>query len=256
MIRADNISTGYRSNSEKSKGKKFFVVHSELNFSLNRGELVCLIGENGAGKSTLIKTLCGFIPLVSGNLFVDEKNINELNSRDIASEIGVVLSNAPDLNNMTAYEVVCMGRYPFTGMFGKLTGSDYEKVDEAIGIIGAGKLKHKNFNMMSDGEKQKIMIAKTLAQQTPNIIMDEPMAFLDFPSKIEMINILKNLAHNHDKAVLISTHNLEIALDMADKLWLMNAKGNFIQTTSAELIENNLLEEYFNKETAEWILGR
>ncbi|MDR2083759.1 MAG: ABC transporter ATP-binding protein [Bacteroidales bacterium] len=252
MIRAEKISTGYR-NSTKNREKKFFVVHSGLDFSLNKGELVCLIGENGAGKSTLLKTICGFIPVVSGQLFIDDIEIKNMKSRDISLKISVVQSNAPDLDNMNAYEVVCMGRYPYTGMFGKLIDLDYQIVDDAIEIIGIEKLKSKFFNLMSDGEKQKVMIAKALAQQTPYIVMDEPMAFLDYPSRIDMMNILKNLTKNHNKAILLSTHNLEMALDMADKLWVMNSKGDFIQTNSKELIENNLLEKYFNKDTADWI---
>ena len=248
MIRAENISTGYYANK-----KKAFVVHAELNFSLSKGELVCLIGENGAGKSTLLKTLSGFIKPISGCLFIDDIDAQKLGAKDMAHKIAVVQSNAPDLDNMTSFEVVCMGRYPFTGVFGKLTDEDYGIANEAINIVGIDKLKSKLFNQMSDGEKQKVMIAKALAQQTPYILMDEPMAFLDYPSRIEMMNILKNLAHKHSKAILISTHNLEMALDMSDKLWLMNSKGLFVQSTSSDLVANNLLEEYFNKETADWI---
>lgn len=250
MISSKQLSIGYQAHGRKGKTN---AIHTGLNFSLNRGELVCLIGENGAGKSTLIKTLCGFIPPISGELFVDDTTIINMSSKQIAEKIGVVLSNAPNLDNMLAYEVVCMGRFPFTGMFGKLTDSDYVIVDDAIKIVGVENLKYKYFNMMSDGEKQKTMIAKVIAQQTPYIIMDEPMAFLDYPSRIDMMSLLKKLSHEHNKAVLLSTHNLEMALKMTDKLWIMNSQNNFLQTTDSELLEKNLLEKYFNKETADWI---
>ncbi|MGI6718822.1 MAG: ABC transporter ATP-binding protein [Bacteroidales bacterium] len=250
MIKIENITTGYKSLRRKGKDK---AIHSNLNLEIKKGELICLIGANGSGKSTLIKTLNGSLKPLKGNIQIDGINLNKINPNDLAKKIGVVLATFPTIDNIKSSEVIAMGRYPYCGMFGKLNEHDNAIIDQAVQAVGISKLYNLYFNQMSDGEKQKVMIAKTLAQETPYIVLDEPLAFLDYPSRLDIMTLLKNLAKNHNKGVLFSTHNLEMALDVCDIIWLMDKKGNFAQT-SRDAITHNLLEKYFNKQTADSLI--
>ena len=248
MIELKDLKIGYLS------GRKVKRVVSEgINATLDRGELVLLIGPNGSGKSTLIKTLCGFQKPVSGNVSIEGQDSSNLNEKSISSLISVVKSNAPTIENFTVRDVVAFGRYPYSGMFGSLKDSDYKIVDEAIDIIGIGKISNSMFNMISDGEKQKTMIAKSLAQQTPYVVMDEPMAFLDYQSRIEMMELLFDMIQKQNKGVLLSTHNLEMAIHTAEKLWIFDKESRFFSVTPQQLFEDELITRLFDKKTAEYL---
>ncbi|MBR0255633.1 MAG: ABC transporter ATP-binding protein [Bacteroidales bacterium] len=197
------------------------------------GELTCLIGENGAGKSTLLRTLSGFLPPVSGEIILLGKPLRSYGERELSTIIGVVLTEKTNLQNMTVEELVGMGRSPYTGFWGRLSGEDRRKVGESLEMVGITGLRGRMVQTLSDGERQKVMIAKALAQETPVIFLDEPTAFLDYPSKVEILRLLGRLSRDFGKTIFLSTHDLELALRVADRVWLMSKPGR-LQTGSPE----------------------
>ncbi|MCR5180287.1 MAG: ABC transporter ATP-binding protein [Bacteroidaceae bacterium] len=210
-----NLTTGYQSS------KAVHVVGRHITAQLQAGELTCLLGPNGAGKSTLLRTLAAFQPPLEGQLLLDGKPLEEFSSQQLATCIGIVLTERPDIKGMRVREMVAMGRSPYTGFWGRLSADDEVIVDQAMDQVGITALQRRMVHTLSDGERQKVMIAKALAQQTPIIFLDEPTAFLDFPSKVEMLLLLRRLAHEMQKTIFLSTHDLELALQTADRLWLM-----------------------------------
>lgn len=215
MIELKNLSTGY--------GRH--TVSANLNATLQSGRLTCLLGPNGVGKSTLLRTLCGFQPPLEGRMEMDGKDMTQLSRKEMSRSIGVVLTERPDVTDMRASDMVALGRTPYTGFWGRLGTEDRNRVDEAMQLVGITHLAHRMIHTLSDGERQKVMIAKALAQQTPVILLDEPTAFLDFPSKVETMRLLKRLAHESGKTVFLSTHDLETAIQLSDDLWLLSADG-------------------------------
>ena len=198
-------------------------VASNLQATLQAGEFTCLLGPNGVGKSTLLRTLSGFLRPLEGCVRLNGRDISGLTPHERAGQIGVVLTTKPDAGHITVAELVGMGRYPYTGFFGTLRNRDRRIVDEALALVGIETLKTRLMGTLSDGERQKTMIAKALAQQTPVIFLDEPTAFLDFPSKVETMQLLRRLAHELHKTILLSTHDIEQALQVSDRLWLMDS---------------------------------
>ncbi|MBF1509444.1 ABC transporter ATP-binding protein [Prevotella pallens] len=233
-ITLEQLSVGY---------KGFPPVVSNINVEIKSGELTCLIGSNGIGKSTLLKTLTGFLPKLSGRLLLDGRDINMLSQRERAKYISIVLTYKSDVQNLSVTEMVGMGRMPYTGFWGKLNTSDQTIVAEAIEMVGIEHLKNRMIQTLSDGERQKVMIAKALAQQTPVILLDEPTSFLDFPSKVEMLQLLHRLAKETNKVVFLSTHDLELALRIADRLVELNKNGlQVVPTQQVKEEINKLLE--------------
>ena len=216
-----NLSIGY---TQKGNEK---VVAQGLNAAINSGELTCLLGCNGVGKSTLLRTLSAFQPALGGDILLNADQTSELSpltsftDKQLSRMIGIVLTEKPDVRNMTIEDLVGMGRSPYTGFWGTLTANDKQIVADAIRMVGIEPLRGRMIHTLSDGERQKAMIAKALAQQTPIIYLDEPTAFLDYPSKVEMMQLLRRLAHEEQKTIFLSTHDVELALQLADCLWLM-----------------------------------
>lgn len=207
---------------------------SDVNVELQSGQLHCLIGRNGIGKSTLLKTLTGFLPKLLGDLLLDGQGIETFTQQALARKISIVLTQKPDVQNLTVAEVIGLGRSPYTGFFGKLRVRDCAVVDDAIRSVGIEPLRHRMIQTLSDGERQKVMIAKALAQETPIILLDEPTAFLDFPSKAETFQLLRSMAHEKDKLIVLSTHDLELAVRFADCL-LEVEEGSLHTVTAAEV---------------------
>ena len=195
----ENLTIGYQLGSKKEK-----VVASGLSATLESGQLTCLLGRNGTGKSTLLRTLA------------------ELWQGDVA----VVLTDPLDVRNLSVEEVVALGRTPYTNFWGTLRQEDKAVVAEAMKLVGITPLAKTDIGTLSDGERQKVMIAKALAQQTPIILLDEPTAFLDYPSKQEVMKLLHMLAHEQGKAILLSTHDVELAEQYADQIWFFRCDGN------------------------------
>ena len=216
-----NLSIGY---TQKGNEK---VVAQGLNAAINSGELTCLLGCNGVGKSTLLRTLSAFQPALGGDILLNADQTSELSpltsftDKQLSRMIGIVLTEKPDVRNMTVEDLVGMGRSPYTGFWGTLTANDRQVVSEAISMVSIEPLRGRMIHTLSDGERQKVMIAKALAQQTPIIYLDEPTAFLDYPSKVEMMQLLRRLAHEEQMTIFLSTHDVELALQLADCLWLM-----------------------------------
>jgi iron complex transport system ATP-binding protein len=232
-----NLSIGYL-----TKGNEK-VVASGLNAAIHRGELTCLLGRNGIGKSTLLRTLSAFQPALGGEVMMDTTSLTTLTDKERSRLIGIVLTEKPDVQNMTVEELVGMGRSPYTGFWGTLDSDDKAIVREAIRLVGVESLTGRMIHTLSDGERQKVMIAKALAQQTPIIYLDEPTAFLDFPSKVEMMQLLRRLATEEQKIIFLSTHDVELSLQLADCIWLMEP-GMLSVGTSRQLADQGVLERF------------
>jgi len=218
-IELEDVSIGYRTR----HGTK--TVVSGITAAILGGELTCLLGRNGAGKSTLLRTLAGFQPRLSGRVSIMGRPLEDYSPRGLARQLGVVLTERPDVQQMTVWELVAMGRSPYTGFWGRLDADDEEEVRHAIALVGIDELADRQVTTLSDGERQKVMIAKALAQQTAIIFLDEPTAFLDYPSKVETLLLLRRICREAGKTVFLSTHDLELALQVADRLWLLGAAG-------------------------------
>ena len=233
-----------------TKGSKK-VVASHLNAAINSGELTCLLGQNGVGKSTLLRTLSAFQPPLSGDILMSTttnhpSSITSFSDKELSRLIGVVLTEKPDVQNMTVLELVGMGRSPYTGFWGTLTDEDRQIVDKAISLVHIEPLASRLIHTLSDGERQKVMIAKALAQQTPVIYLDEPTAFLDYPSKVEMMQLLRQLAIDEQKTIFLSTHDVELSLQVADRLWLMEPQGLSVGTPR-ELADSGALSRFIER---------
>ena len=207
-LEASGLSIGYRCG--RKEGWK--TVHPRVNFVLHRGELTSLIGLNGAGKSTLLRTLCGFQPAVSGTVRVLGRELSEYSSHELALTVGVVLTERTNAGGLTVRELLALGRQPHTGFFGRLGERDREVVSEAMSAVGIAHKADSYVSELSDGERQRTMIAKALAQECPVIVLDEPTAFLDVASRIETMSLLHDTARRQGKAVLLSTHDIDNAL--------------------------------------------
>ena len=211
------------------------VVAEALNASLTGGTMTCLVGANGVGKSTLMRTLSGFQPALGGEVRIDGRELDSYTPRELSERVGVVLTERTTTPDLTVEEVVAIGRMPYTNFWGTLSKEDHRAVDEAIRLVGIESLHHKKIGCVSDGERQKAMIAKALAQQTGVILLDEPTAFLDYGSKVAVMRLLHRLAHDEDKAILLSTHDLEIAFQTADEVWILQRDG--LQTGTLDALE-------------------
>lgn len=240
-ITLNQLSIGYK----QKLGDK--LIAKELNASINSSELTCLLGSNGVGKSTLLRTIAGFQAKLGGEIFIKSREINSYKESELSKLIGVVLTEKVDANNMTVYELVSLGRSPYTGFWGRLEGKDRQAVKQSIQQVGIEKLQNRMVHSLSDGERQKTMIAKALAQETPIIILDEPTAFLDFPSKVDMMQLLHRLSREMDKTIFLSTHDLELALQIADKIWLMDDDRKLHIGTPEDLALSGVLSRFFEQ---------
>ena len=240
-IRLRDLSIGYP---DKHNTKR---VAEHLNASIHSGELTCLLGTNGVGKSTLLRTLSAFQPPLGGTIDLLDRPLSTYDDRQLATVIGVVLTEKSDIRNMTVEELVGLGRSPYTGFWGTLKESDRKIVHEAIARVRIEPLTQRMVHTLSDGERQKVMIAKALAQETPIIFLDEPTTFLDFPSKVEVMQLLHNLTHTLQKTVFMSTHDLELALQIADKIWLMDRTNGIAIGTPEDLSLEGKLSSFFSR---------
>jgi len=223
------------------------VVAADITADILPDQLTCLIGPNGVGKSTLLRTLSAFQPPLGGDVTINGQSLAQLSDRELSKLIGVVLTSKPDVQNMTVFELIALGRPPYTGYWGTLNADDREIVEESIRLVGIEALRDRMVQTLSDGERQKMMIAKALAQQTPVIYLDEPTAFLDYPSKVEMLQLLHHLSRETHKTIFLSTHDMELALQIADTLWLMMPDSPLSIGTPRQLADNGALGRFLNK---------
>ena len=223
-----------------------YVVQRELTLNVPRGQMICVLGTNGCGKSTLLRTLAGIQPALGGACMMpDGRTINELSEREKAQNVAIVLTERLSTDNTTVEDVVAMGRYPYSGWLGTLNDSDRHIIDKALEQTEVLSKRKCFFNELSDGEKQRVLISKALAQETPYIFLDEPTAHLDLPNRIKTLLLLRELAHKADKAVVISTHELDLALQTADLIWLMKPKAGVVVGTPESLVENGDFQRAF-----------
>lgn len=221
-ITTNRLTVGYRGHR----------VVEDISLSLPCGRLVCLLGPNGAGKSTLLRTLCGFQPPIEGTVTISGSDITAMSAAEVARLVSVVLTDRPLTPSLTAAEMVGMGRAPYTGFWGRLSDDDRRLVSESMQTVGIAPLATRRMGRLSDGERQKVMIAKALAQHTPVIVLDEPTAFLDYPSKVAVMKTLARLAHDEGKTILMSTHDLELAAQQGDEL--MKIENKHIRKITAD----------------------
>lgn len=241
-IQLKDLSIGYRIKREKTK-----IVFTSLNESVYSGQLTCLIGANGVGKSTLLRTITAFQPIINGQILLNGNDIRTLSIKQISKLISVVLTDKLDVQNITVRELIGLGRSPYTGFWGTLSKHDQEVVENAMQMVGITPLKDNPIHALSDGEKQKVMIAKALAQETPIIILDEPTAFLDYPSKVDVMQLLKRLAYELDKTIFLSTHDLELVLRIADTIWLLDKDKGLITGNADQLISQGTISHFVNR---------
>lgn len=247
-ISIEHLSTGYHT----KHGNK--VVATDLNATLLCGQFTCLLGPNGAGKSTLLKTLSSMLPPLAGKVLVNGRDMVRMSAMELAHEIGVVLTDRLMVSNMTVYELVALGRSPYTGFWGKLSDEDRRIVNDAIEQVHIAHLSQRMIQTLSDGERQKVMIAKSLAQHTPIIFLDEPTAFLDYPSKVEILRLLLRLTRENNLTVFLSTHDLELALQISDEVWLIDKQLGVTIGSPEDLALDGHLSRYFLRDGVEFDL--
>lgn len=238
ILKTNDLNIGYQHK------KQVFCVASHLNARLARGKFVCLLGKNGIGKSTLLRTLTKVQPKLGGQIQIDNKELETLSTIELAKKMSLVLTEKIPENNLTVYELIALGRQPYTNWIGTLSDEDKKYVDLAIQQTHIEGIANKKYTELSDGQLQKVMIARALAQNTALIILDEPTAHLDIQNKVEIYKLLKTLCENYQKTILISSHEIHLALQLADQLWLMNEKG-IITGNTKSLIEDGSVSNLF-----------
>ena len=236
LVQIENLEIGY------GKGRKKKSLSAGIHCNVSGGELVSLMGRNGSGKSTLFRTMAGLQAALDGEVLLKGRPVQELRRFELARMLGFVSTEVVRVDGLRVRDLVAMGRYPHTGWFGRLSGKDYEMVDRAIELTSMGSLADRDMDELSDGERQRAMIARTLAQDTEILVLDEPTAYLDLIHRYEITVLLGELAREHGKTVIFSTHDLQLSLQEADKLWLLGG-GGLIQGSPAELLAGGKLEE-------------
>ncbi len=217
---------------------------TDLAFELRSGTLTALIGANGIGKSTLLRTLAGLHPPLGGSVRFGERSVATMSATERARSVSMVLTGRPPTGQLDVETVVSLGRQPWTGRWGTLNATDREQVDVALRSVGADHLRHKLLRTCSDGECQKVLIARALAQATPLILLDEPTAYLDLPNRAAVVRMLRRIAVDQGKAVLFSTHDLQLAMDLCDRILLLRREGLWLGTP-ADAITSGELEKAF-----------
>lgn len=232
-IHLDRLYIGYAQKKDSIR-----TVAADINATAQAGMLTCLLGRNGAGKSTLLQTITGRLRPLAGEVTYDDISIAALSPRQRARMVSIVLTRQPNDVAITTQELVALGRHPYTNYFGTLSAQDRHYVADAMEKTHISHLARRPIAQLSDGERQRALIAKALAQQTPVIILDEPTAFLDYPGRIDTMTLLRDLAHGEGKTILLATHDWELALRHADTLWLLAEQGLTTDRPSEHSLES------------------
>ena len=242
ILTTKNLTVGYK---EKKQTKP---VLSNLDLTLQKGKLTCLLGTNGAGKSTLMRTIGGIQKPLQGEVFMQEQSIFSIDAKTLSKKLSLVLTDRIAPGNLTAYALVSLGRFPYTSWLGTMGQEDKSIIFKAMEATGTLDFANTHIGELSDGERQKVMIARTLAQDTEVIFLDEPTAHLDLPNRMEIFHLLRQLATESDKAILLTTHELDMALANADELWLINQNHSIDSGVPEDLVLNGALEAAFGRE--------
>lgn len=238
ILATENLGIGYA-------GKSKATVAQGINISLTEGTLTALIGANGIGKSTLLRTLTGIHPPLSGSILLNGKSLPSYPARELAQHLSIVLTETLPPSNLTVFELVALGRQPYTNWLGSLSDEDMAQVERALQLTQIEHLSDKKHHEISDGQLQKVLIARAMAQDTPLIILDEPTTHLDLMHKVNLLRLLKKLASEAGKCILYSTHDLDLALQMSDGIIVMNGR-EIIQGTPQSLIHQKVFDGLFD----------
>jgi iron complex transport system ATP-binding protein len=241
ILNTTNLSIGYKTK------KGITAISENLNLTLNSGKLITLIGANGIGKSTLLRTITGIQPPLSGSVFLKDKNINTYKPLDLAQSLSLVLTEKLPPSNLSVFELVALGRQPYTNWIGTLSQTDIEKVNEAIKLTQIEHLAPKRHFEISDGQLQKVLIARALAQDTPLIILDEPTTHLDLLHKVSLFKLLKKLTKETQKSILFSTHDIDLAIQLSDEMIIMTTEM-VVQDEPCNLISMGSFNTLFKDE--------
>lgn len=241
VLKAENLSIGYTSKKDTS------VIASRINFELFPGELIGVVGANGIGKSTLLRTLTQLQEPLDGTISIDNKALNSYNNQELATKLSLVLTDKSVSKNLTVFELVSLGRQPYTNWIGKLSALDIDIINNALEQTHCLELAQKKCFELSDGQLQKVLIARALAQDTPLIILDEPTTHLDMYHKVYILKLLQNIAKTSNKTILFSSHEINLAIQLCDKMLVMNSENvNFNQPCN--LIKQGVFETLFPKD--------
>ena len=235
-ISMDNMAVGYN-------GK---AIIRDICIDIQKGEIVTLIGPNGAGKSTILKSITRQLALIGGKVIFEDKNLHKMTSKEVSTKMAVVLTERLKAELMTCYDIVASGRYPYTGKLGRLTEDDERKVDEAMAAVNATEFGPKDFNAISDGQKQRVLLARAICQDPEIIILDEPTSFLDVRYKLELLSILRNMAKKKGITVIMSLHEIDLAEKISDKIICVKGDHIYRYGTPEEVFEENLIRELYS----------
>ena len=247
VLAAADLAVGYR-----HPRRPPVVVVDGLQLALRAGELVCLLGPNGAGKSTLLRTLAGLQPPLAGHIWLEGEELGQLSAQALARRLSIVLTERVDVGNLSAWGLVALGRHPYTDWTGRLSPQDRAVVEWAIQAVGATELAPRLVSELSDGERQKVMIARALAQEPRLMLLDEPTAFLDLPRRVEIMGMLRVLAQETRRAILLSTHDLDLALRSADRIWLLAQDGSLQTGAPEDLVLSGAFQATFRSDGVEF----
>jgi len=240
ILTTKNLTIGYTSKKEET------IIASNLNIELEKSSFVCILGKNGIGKSTLLRTISKVQPAISGSVFIDAKNLDSFTNLELSKKMSLVLTEKLPESNLTVFELIALGRQPYTNWVGTLSKNDIDKVHEVMQLTKIEHLAQKRYYELSDGQLQRVLISRALSQDTDIIILDEPTAHLDVLHKMESFQLLKELTSKLKKTVIVSTHEIHLALQTASDLWLMT-EDDFVVGTPKELIQNKKIELLFAK---------
>lgn len=242
VLTLDGVTTGYRHR------RGAHVVSSRVSGVLRAGEFTVLLGPNGAGKSTLLRTLCGLQAPLEGRVLFDGEDLASLSARRRAQLLGVVLTEQVKVWGLTAQALVALGRHPHTGWSGRLDAADRDAVYRALLDAGAADLALRPLAELSDGERQRVLVARALAQEPRALVLDEVTAFLDLPRRVDIMLMLRRLVHDQDRALLLSTHDLDLAIRTADRIWLIGRDGVFDVGGPEDLVLSGSIQRVFGQE--------
>ena len=248
ILSTHNLTVGYR------KGKSETVIMSDLNLEFKRGSLVALVGANGIGKSTLLRSIVGNQLPLAGHIMLADTDLSKLSKQEQSRLLAIVNTDRTQAGGLTVRELVSLGRQPYTGFLGILDRNDKQIVEESMQSAGIAHKSNSYLAELSDGERQKVMIAKALAQKTPVIILDEPTAFLDVESRMETMLLLHRLAHEQDKAILLSSHDLSQSIMLADELWLITNERKLLSGNTEDLALSGAMDNIFSSENIKFDL--
>lgn len=241
ILQTTQLAIGYK------QGKKILQICEHIDLKIHQGELLCLLGRNGSGKSTLLKTLANMIPALEGTLQINQNAYTDLSTKNFAKNIAVVLTESLPENSLTVYETIALGRQPYTNWLGTITTKDQEIVKNAMKLTSTHDLQSQYIHQLSDGQLQRVMIARALAQDTPIILLDEPTSHLDIHHKLNIFKILQKISKETQKTILISTHEINLALKTSDRLMLIHKNLITLGKVDEEIVQNKL-KDIFNSQ--------